>query len=159
VKRERHEALAAALYLAARREAILAGAAELLAARAPRYQRAGQAAIESRLEALYACLVRVLVTGELTPLLEHARSVADTRFRTGVGLGEVQAAYNALEEAIWRRVLADGNPRRYAVVLPSVSAAVGAAKDALARDYVELAARAQAPSIDVDALARGLGRA
>jgi len=68
---------------------------------------------------------------------------------------EVQKAYNAVEEAIWSRVFADGVPERYAVVLPCVSAAFGAAKDELAREYVKLAAGAHAPMVDVTALFRG----
>jgi hypothetical protein len=67
----------------------------------------------------------------------------------------VQKAYNAVEEAIWSHVFADGVPERYAVVLPCVSASLGAAKDELAREYVKLAAGAHAPVLDVAALSRG----
>lgn len=52
-------------------------------------------------------------------------------------------------------MFADGVPERYAVVLPCVSAALGAAKDELAREYVKLAAGAHAPVVDVTALFRG----
>jgi hypothetical protein len=107
------------------------------------------------LAALFTNLTEGLASQSLLPLLDHAREVAAERFHGGYDLSEVQKAYNAVEEAIWSRVFADGVPERYAVVLPCVSASLGAAKDELARAYVKLAAGAHAPALDVAALFRG----
>jgi hypothetical protein len=145
----------AAVYLASRRDAILAAAEEQLAARSPRYAHATTTVLHARLAALYTRLTEGLAAQSLLPLLDHAREVAAERFHGGYDLSEVQKAYNAVEEAIWSRVFADGVPERYAVVLPCVSASLGVAKDELAREYVKLAAGARAPMLDVAALSRG----
>jgi hypothetical protein len=153
-----HDRLDAAVYLAGRRRAIVDAAETALAARAPRYVRPSTESARDRLDLLYGRLIDVLAGGSPQPLLEHARHVADSRFHGGYGLGDVQAAYNACEEAIWNRVLADGDLERYAIVLPFVSSALGAAKDELAREYVKLATGARVPALDVTALFEGLER-
>lgn len=146
----------AATFLLARRHAILARAVQTVATRAAKYEDAGPPAIHERLDALFTRLVETVVGGALRPLLDHADSVADARFHSGFGLGDVQVAYNALEEAIWIEVFDKGTPERHASVLPLVSSALGAAKDELARHYVALASDAHAPAIDVTALFQGL---
>jgi hypothetical protein len=145
----------AAVYLASRRDDIVAAAEEQLAARSPKYAQAAPKVLERRLAVLYTKLTEGLAAESMLPLLDHAREVAAERFHGGYDLSEVQKAYNAVEEAIWSRVFADGVPERYAVVLPCVSASLGAAKDELARAYVKLAAGTHAPALDVAALFRG----
>jgi hypothetical protein len=145
----------AAAYLATRRDAIVAAAEEQLATRSPKYALATPTIVHRRLAELYTKLNEGLASESMLPLLDHAREVAAERFHSGYDLSEVQKAYNVVEEAIWSRVFADGVPERYAVVLPCVSAALGAAKDELAREYVKLAAGAHAPMVDVTALFRG----
>jgi hypothetical protein len=147
----------AAVYLAARQDAIVTAAEEQLAARSPKYAEATTAVLHERLTTLYAKLTEALLSRSLLPLFDHAREVAAERFHGGYDLSEVQKAYNAVEEAIWSRVFADGRPERYAVVLPCVSASIGAAKDELAREYVRLASGAHAPTVDVTALFLGGG--
>ena len=153
-----HDTIDAAVYLATRRHSVVADAEAALAARVPRYVQAGDSAAHDRLDLLYGRLVDALAGQNLAPLLDHARQVADSRFHGGYGLGEVQAAYNACEEAIWGRVLSDGDLERYATVLPYVSSALGAAKDALAREYVRLASGTHVPALDLTALFRGIER-
>jgi hypothetical protein len=145
----------AAVYLVARREVILAAAKDELSARSPKYAAAADPVLEDRLSALYAKLIESLTARTFVPLLDHARDVAEERFHAGYDLSEVQKAYNSVEEAIWSCVFADGSRERYAVVLPCVCAAMGAAMDELARAYVALAAAAHAPAVDVAALFRG----
>jgi hypothetical protein len=149
----------AAEYLDSCRDAVVEAAEAELTVRSPRYAGAPAAVLHERLTVLYSRLVESLEQCTLVPLLDHASAVAAERFHGGYDLSEVQKAYNALEEAIWSRVLAEGTPEHYAVVLPWVSAAIGAAKDELARRYVLLAAGAHAPAVDVAALFRGGGRA
>lgn len=147
----------ATTYLVARRRVILATAEQLLAARPSRYVEDGSEAASARLGVLFDRLVDVVATGDPQPLVDHASSVADARFHSGFGLGDVQAAYNALEEAIWMQVF-DDDEKRDVLVLPIVSTALGNAKDVVAREYVTLAARMHAPAVDVTALFRGLER-
>lgn len=148
----------AATFLLARRHTILARAARSLAERASKYADLGTPAIYARLDTLFGLLVQAVVGGGLPPLLHHADSVADDRFRSGFSLGDVQAAYNALEEAVWIEVFDEDTPERHAAVLPLVSGALGAAKDELARHYVALASDARAPAVDITALFQGLER-
>jgi hypothetical protein len=68
----------------------------------------------------------------------------------------VQAAFNALEEATWTCLLARVEPSELAESLGLVSTILGAAKDALARRYVSLAAHTHAPSLDLRALFTGI---
>lgn len=145
----------AAAYLTSRRDAVVDAAEAELSARSPKYAGATEAVRRERLALLYATLVESLETRSLVPLLDHASGVATERFHAGYDLSEVQKAYNAVEEAIWARVFADDVPERYAVVLPWASAAIGAAKDELARKYVTLASDVHAPALDLAALSRG----
>lgn len=148
----------AARYLDARRASILEQAGDAVAERAPRYRACGPEVVQARLDDLFTHLVDALRTGEGTRLLAHARDVARARHESGHDLSEVQAAYNACEEAIWARVFADGDPRRYVTILSYVSAALGGAKDALAQEYVRRAASVHAPALDLGPVVAGLER-
>ena len=147
----------AADYLTRHRDEILEAAHADLTARSPRYAAATEPVLRDRLNMLYDTLVESLNAACLLPMLDHANEIAAERFHSGYDLSELQRAYNSLEEAIWTRLFAEGVPARYQVVLPCVSAAIGAAKDELARDYVKLAASEHAASVDLPALFRGEG--
>ena len=67
----------------------------------------------------------------------------------------MQTAFNALEEATWARMLAALEASQLAEALGLVTTVLGAGKDALARRYVSLAARAHAPSLDLRRLFAG----
>jgi hypothetical protein len=146
----------AAEFLIEQRAAILAAAADGLRSRQVRhYDAAGEEEVRLRLERLYDGVVEAVGTRDLSHLLVYARRVADERFTSGYDLGEVQTAFNVLEEAIWSRVFAELPPAVSGDLLAAATTAVGAAKDALARHYVELATETRAPALDVDALAAG----
>ena len=145
----------AAEYLVSRRREIIEVAEADLGARSERYAQAAEPVLHDRLATLFDRLVESLAAACLLPLVDHAHEIATERFHGGYGLPDVQRAYNSLEEAVWTRVFAEGEPERYRTVLPWVSAAIGAAKDELARDYVKLAAGEHAPAVDVAALFRG----
>jgi hypothetical protein len=81
--------------------------------------------------------------------------LARTRHSGGYDLSEVQVAINALEESVWRRVFADAPAELVGTALREVSTVLGAAKDALAREYVALASSTHAPALDVGALFTG----
>jgi hypothetical protein len=144
----------AAVFLVARRADIVGAAEDELTSRSPKYL-AAEPVTHDRLISLYEKLVESLAARDPLPLLDHARQTATERFHAGYDLSEVQKAYNAVEEAIWSRVFSEGLPEKYAMILPSVSAAIGGAKDELAREYVRLAAGAHAPVVDIAALFRG----
>lgn len=145
----------AASFLRRRRAALVDAACVKLMKRAPRYAAADVTSTH-RLEALLDGVVDALEGRDATPLLTYVRTLAGERFRAGYDLSEVQTAFNALEEAIWTDIFTELPPKQYASVLPYVSALLGGAKDALAREYVTLAARTHVPAVDLEALVRGL---
>ncbi|HET8529448.1 MAG TPA: hypothetical protein VFL60_11085 [Gaiellaceae bacterium] len=141
-------------FLESAREEILAEAWDGAAA-SSRYATAGGGEVGRRLEVLFDALVDAGRTNDVHAIVEYARTVARVRFAAGYGLGDVQVAVNALEEATWKCVLAQVPPEEAAEALRVVSTVLGLAKDALAQEYVRLACEARAPAVDVAALAGG----
>ncbi|MGZ4204778.1 MAG: hypothetical protein ACXVQ6_07860 [Actinomycetota bacterium] len=119
------------------------------------YEREGSA--PARFEALYDVLVESITTRDLQPIVAHMREIAEERFASGFDLSEVQSAINLLEESAWRAVLRDMEPADLAEALGLVSTVLGAGKDALARQYVTLASKTGAPSLDLKGLFEGSG--
>jgi hypothetical protein len=134
------------------RRRILADAGEA-ARRAPHYAASPETA--GRIETLFELLLAAVDRQDLSRILEYARRIAGERYAAGYDLGEVQVAVNALEEAAWRRIAATRDPDELGESLRLISTVLGAAKDALARTYVSLAARAGEPVVDVSALFAG----
>lgn len=141
-------------FLELHRSRILSDAASG-AANAPRYAAAGAIETAQRLDALFDELVTAVDGHDLTSIVAYAHSLARARHSGGYDLSEVQVAINALEESVWRRVFADAPPELVGSALREVSTVLGAAKDALAREYVVLASSTHTPSLDVGALFTG----
>lgn len=125
------------------------------AAGAPRYAAAGAVETAQRLDRLFDELVTAVDGHDLTSIVVFARGLARARHASGYDLSEVQVAINALEESVWRRVFADAPAELVGAALREVSTVLGAAKDALAREYVVLASSTHAPALDVSALFTG----
>ena len=119
------------------------------------YGAATEEETRRRLERLYDHVLSAARCRNLGPIVEYAQHVAVERYDRGYTLTELQAAFNALEEAIWERLVADMPPQEIAEGLTLVSAIFGVAKDTLACAYVAASARARHPSLDLDALAAG----
>ncbi|HET7045226.1 MAG TPA: hypothetical protein VFI37_10290 [Gaiellaceae bacterium] len=142
-------------FLRRERAEILAGACQALRSRAPHYDSGGREQTRRRLETLYDELLAGVADRELGGVVAYAKRVAWQRFAAGYDLSEVQTAMNMLEEAVWKRVVARQEPAGWAETLGLVSTVLGAAKDAVAREYVSLATHAHAPSLDLGALFAG----
>ncbi len=110
-----------------------------------------------RLEALFEVIVESLKRRMLGPVIEYAERIAKDRFEDGFGIGEVQTAFNVLEESIWRQVTVTVSASELAEALGLLSTVLGAGKDALARTWVSLASEQHVPSLDLRALFRGTG--
>jgi RsbT co-antagonist protein rsbRD N-terminal domain len=132
-----------------------AAAAALRRAHARHYETAGEAEVRRRLEALFDHVLHALAGHDVSGMLAYAEEVAEERFNAGYDLSEVQTAFNALEEAVWTRAVAEVEPADLAQALGLVSTVLGTGKDALARRYVSLAAHTHAPSLDLRALFTG----
>jgi hypothetical protein len=109
----------------------------------------------ARIQRLFDQLHSAVRNRDLGPLVRYTSTIADERFNAGFRLSEVQTAMNALEEAIWSRMIEVVPPRDLGSALGLVSTALGAGKDALARAYVSLATRSKVPSLDVRELFAG----
>ena len=121
------------------------------------YDKAGAAESRARLERLFGLTIECLSLRTLVPIVEFAAQVAHERFDAGFGIGEVQTAFNILEEAIWYDVVPHVPPQDLADATARIGAVLGAGKDALARSWVSLASGHHAQALDLAALAEGAG--
>jgi hypothetical protein len=121
----------------------------------PHYAALGERLTRQYLADLFVQVVNGVTHREAVHLVQHAEVMAEERFLAGFDLAEVQAAFNALEQAMWRRITtAEHGPELLATV-GILSSVLGAGKDALARAYVRLASARHAPHVDVQALYQG----
>lgn len=138
------------------REEILQEAhAALQRVQLPGYASAGQAAQRQYLADLLTRLISSIRARDLTAIVQYAEEVAEKRFAANFSLLEVQTGFNVLEEAIWKRIIAQAAPDQLASAIGLVSTVHGAGKDALARRYVTLASKTKSPSLNLSALFKG----
>jgi hypothetical protein len=143
------------LVLDRERGPIISAALNSIRHRHTHYEAAGTAETQRRLEALYDQLSSAISSRDLTGIVQFAQRLAAERFESGYDLSDVQVAFNALEEATWSTLCARLEPEQLALALGLVGTVLGAAKDALAREYVSLASRTHVRSLDLRALFSG----
>jgi hypothetical protein len=119
------------------------------------YESSGPDATRERFRALFDLVVQSIAVNSPAPIKAHAEVVAEERYRTGFGLGEVQTAFNLLEEASWKWIVRELEPTQLGEALGQVTTVLGAAKDSLSRRYVMLATRTGAPTLRMDAMMKG----
>jgi RsbRD-like negative regulator of sigma factor len=119
------------------------------------YERAGEAFTRAALDELFTRVVDAIRTRDLGPLVAHVEHLATERFEHGFDISEVQIAVNALELAMWRRIVSSVPLEDLAEAIGLLSTALGAGKDALTRKYVSLASRRHVTSLDLSALFDG----
>jgi hypothetical protein len=122
------------------------------------YAAAGEAFTRQRLAELFSLVVSSIRSRDLAEMSRFSERVATERFDQGFDISEVQAAFNALEEAMWRRVVAASATEDLAEATGLLSTVLGFGKDALARTYVSLASKRHVPSLDLTALFAGTDR-
>lgn len=120
------------------------------------YERAGEAFTRARLAELFDLVVDAIATKELAALSTQSETIASERFNSGFDISEVQAAFNSLEVAMWRRVVASTSLDELAESIGLLSTVMGFAKDTLARKYISLASNRHVQSLDMSALFGGL---
>ena len=121
----------------------------------PHYSALGETVVRQYLTDLFDLVVQGVTNREAVHLVQHAEKIAEDRFHAGFDLGEVQASFNALEQAMWRRIVAVEDGAELLTSVGMLSSILGAGKDALARVYVHLASYRHAPHVDVAALYGG----
>jgi hypothetical protein len=143
-------------FLASRADDLLRQALDAVGARhLAHYQRIGRDATAERLRALIDLVVDTTRSRDLVPVLAHAERVGKERYASGVEFVEVQSAFNLVEEAMWRALLAAYPQAELGQALGIVATILGAAKDRLASTYVSLATGTHVPSLDLESLFRG----
>jgi hypothetical protein len=134
-------------------DVLIAEASETIdQARLHHYAAVGTEVTQDRLRQLLAVVIESLQNNTPMSMIDHAERVAVDRFHAGVGIEEIQVAFNALEEALWRFLLHESPTDELADDLGWVGSVLGEGKDHLARNYVRLASREHHPSVDVQAL-------
>jgi len=142
--------------LGTRGEAILTEALEgLQRAHLAHYDTVPTAENRARLADLFDAVRKSVLERDLGHICRLADAVARERFRSGYDLWEIQTAFNVIEEALWRHIVANLSPSEFAEALGLVSTVHGAGKDRLARRYVELASHRPVANLNVSALFRG----
>ena len=121
------------------------------------YEVAGEPLTRQRLGDLHDLVVAAIRARDLTEVTAYSHQVAEDRFHAGFDISDVQTAFNSLEEAMWRRLVADEPQAELAEAIGLMSTVLGAGKDALARTYVSLAGHRHVTSLDLSALFRGTG--
>jgi hypothetical protein len=119
------------------------------------YEAAGERFTRERLAHLFALVVDAIRDRDLAAISAYCEQIAVERFDAGFDISEVQTAFNALEEAMWRRVVSASPEGDLAEAIGLLSTVIGFGKDALARRYVSLACRRHVPSLDLSALFQG----
>ena len=92
---------------------------------------------------------------DLAGVSAYAVNVAEERFKAGFDISEVQAAFNAIEEAMWRQIVESAAPEDLAEATGLMNTVLGFGKDVLARTYVSLASRRHVRSLDLSAMFAG----
>lgn len=129
--------------------------AGLQRSRTPHYEAAGEDLTQDWLGALFDLVIAALRSGELETVGAYCEDIAGRRFDAGFGISEVQTAFNTLEEAMWKRLIAEVPPAEFPDAVRLLSTVLGYGKDALARRYVELASHRHTPALDVPAMFAG----
>lgn len=116
------------------------------------YERAGSEIGQQRLRMLYELVLQSVKGRNLKAISDYVAQIAQERFAAGYDLYEVQVAFNVLEEACWKQIIAEVPATELAQALGLVGTVHGAAKDKLAVTYVSLASQTKSPSLNLMAL-------
>jgi hypothetical protein len=119
------------------------------------YEKSGHEHTHHRLMALFVLTTKAVRERNIGPMIAHAHTIAEERFKAGFDLSEVQTAFNVLEEVIWKYIIKELPGADQAQALGLVGTVLGAGKDALAREYVSLASKTKAPSLNLQSLFAG----
>jgi hypothetical protein len=119
------------------------------------YEQSGEEFTRERLAELFDLVVTALRDRELEQVSHYCEAIAEQRFQAGFGISEVQTAFNVVEEAMWRHVVAGVPPDELAEAVGLLGTILGFGKDALARTYVSLASHRRVPSLDLSAMFAG----
>jgi hypothetical protein len=119
------------------------------------YRRDGAVERRRRIGALHRRLTEAVTARDLTGLLAYVRQIASERSAAGFELSDVQAAFTALEDAIWHRAVT--RLPSYDVLFGEgmVCTALAHGRDTLRRAFDSAAPHVRAPCPDLTSLFKG----
>jgi methylmalonyl-CoA decarboxylase len=97
-------------------------------------------------ERLYDLVGQCLREGRPDPIVTPSQQIAADRFVAGIDLLDVQAAFVAMEDVLWRHLSAELTSARQLQAVRLLNTILGTGRDALARTYVALTAAAAGTS-------------
>ncbi len=106
--------------------------------RTPHYDVIDAAEARHQLGELLAIVERSVEGHDPSPLVAYAARIAQEQFESGCDISEVHGAFNALEEALWRRLTTSVTGEDLIEAIGTVTTVLAAGRDALARTYVTL---------------------
>jgi hypothetical protein len=112
-------------------------------------------AVRRTIETLYELTQTSVRERDAGPMIAWGERMARERYEVGCCLHEMQTVINTLESALWQTIVEKLEPKAFAEAIGLVSTALGMAKDALAREWVSLASKRRAHSLDMKALFSG----
>lgn len=102
------------------------------------YEASGIEKNEERLTNLFNFTLESIKSRNLIPIVEYAQKIAKKRHKDNFDLQEIQSAFNALEEIIWKTITNNMSPKDYPEAFGLASTVLGAGKGAVAVEYVSL---------------------
>jgi hypothetical protein len=132
-----------ALMIQHRDELTSAVSQRLMGTDVPHYRELGTDRVHERASRLVEALLQSLAAVP-SAFVDYILEIASTRIGEGYFLKEMQVALSVLEEGSWQVVVAGFRCEDHARHLSRLTTLVGAAKDALARAYLERKRRAEA---------------
>ena len=116
------------------------------------YQNKDAGEIKKRIRVFYEKIEECIKMQNLAPITDYAKKVAEERYYAGYDLGEVQTAFNCVEEVIWQKIFHLLAADDFAPAISLISTITGSAKDNLARKYVLLVSKTSIPVVDLKEL-------
>jgi hypothetical protein len=133
-------------------EAAIVDDASRAVARLEHYGREGNEAVRQRVAALHRRILVALHRRDLEGLYAYVARIARERHAAGYGFTEMQAAFTALEQTIWRRAEERLDATERAWGLGIVGTLFAHVRDALARAYAGLTPRGHGAWLDLTPL-------
>jgi len=109
-----------------------------------------------RLAKLFDLTLNGVKTRSLVEMVTYSEKIAKERYESGFDLHEVHAAYNVLEESIWRTIIKEIDSSELAESLGLIGTVLGTGKEALAIAYVSLASKQKVKSLNLTQLFKGV---
>lgn len=116
------------------------------------YRKAPLEENQNRIEKLLELTISSIKYKNLILMTEYAEKIANERFNSGFDLHEVHAAFNVLEETLWKKVVENFDPKKLGEALGLVSTVLGAGKETLALTYVSLTSKNKTKTLNLSEL-------